>query len=172
MNYNIRRRERNDCKDISNVVTIAWNERYKGIVSDDYLNSLYENEEKRATSSFEGFNDNNNHQFVLEVNDKIVGFIYVGEADDDDYLNCGEIYALYIKKEYTGYGFGRELVEVGINELKDMGFNKMIIGCLDGNPSNLFYRHLGGEYVKTRVFEKLNLPENVYLFDLKDMDKS
>jgi hypothetical protein len=42
----------------------------------------------------------------------------------------------------------------------------MIIGCLDGNPSNEFYKHLGGKFVKTRLYEKLNIPENVYIFDI------
>ena len=46
-----------------------------------------------------------------------------------------------------------------------MGYNKMIIGCLEGNPSNEFYKHIGGKFIKKRVFEKLNLPENVYYFD-------
>lgn len=41
----------------------------------------------------------------------------------------------------------------------------MIIGCLDKNISNEFYKHLGGKYVKTRIFKRLNLPEKVYLFE-------
>jgi hypothetical protein len=46
-----------------------------------------------------------------------------------------------------------------------MGFNKMVIGCLDGNPSNDFYKHIGGKYIKQRIFERLQLPENVYYYD-------
>ena len=41
----------------------------------------------------------------------------------------------------------------------------MIIGCLVGNPSNAFYGHIGGKLIKQRIFEKLQLPENVYYFD-------
>ena len=41
----------------------------------------------------------------------------------------------------------------------------MIIACLKGNLSNEFYKHIGGKFVKTRIFEKLQLPENVYYFD-------
>jgi hypothetical protein len=42
-----------------------------------------------------------------------------------------------------------------------MGYTKMIIGCLNNNPSNNFYKHLGGKFIKTRIFKKLNLLENV-----------
>ena len=51
-------------------------------------------------------------------------------------------------------------------EFKKMGYDKMVIGCLDKNPSNEFYKHMGGKYVKTHIFEKLNLDENLYLFDI------
>ena len=52
-----------------------------------------------------------------------------------------------------------------IEELKSMGYDKMVIGCLVGNPSNKFYEHIGGKYIKQRIFEKLQLPENVYYYD-------
>lgn len=166
MKYNIRRRERKDCKDIARVVTKSWNETYKGIVSNEFLDDLYKNEESRAKNSFDNFNNNHNHQFVLEIDNKVVGFVNVGKSDDAEYLNCGEIYALYIEKEYQGNGFGKKLVKAGIDELKKLGFDKMIIGCLEANSSNAFYRHIGGRFVKTRIFEKLNMIENVYLFKL------
>ena len=56
-------------------------------------------------------------------------------------------------------------MKVGINELREIGCNKMLIGCLQGNPSNEFYKHIGGKFIKTRVFQKLNLIENVYFFE-------
>ena len=162
MNYIIRKRERKDCKDIAHVVTVAWNETYKGIVPDKFLDNLYLNEEKRAINSFNNFDEMNNHQFVLEIDNKIVGFVNVGITDDVSYKNCGEIYALYIVNGYKGYGYGKKLIDVGINELKKIGCDKMLIGCLRGNPSNEFYKHIGCKFIKTRFFQKLNLYENVY----------
>jgi len=55
MSYIIRKKERKDCKDIAQVVTVAWNETYKGIVPDEFLNNLYTNEEQRAIDSFNNF---------------------------------------------------------------------------------------------------------------------
>ena len=126
---------------------------------------MYKNEDERVKNSYEHFDERDNHQYVLEVDNKIVGFINVGSADNPDFDNCGEIYAVYIIKGYKGYGFGKKLIEYGIKELKDMGYNKMVIGCLDGNKSNEFYKHIGGKFIKTRMFEKLQLPENVYFFE-------
>ena len=68
-------------------------------------------------------------------------------------------------KDYKGHGYGRKLFDMAIKELKNMGFTKMIVGCLAANPTNEFYKHMGGKLIKQRVFEKLKLPENVYLFE-------
>ena len=46
-----------------------------------------------------------------------------------------------------------------------MGCNKMIIACLKGNPSNEFYKHIGGIRIKDGLYKRLQLPENVYYFD-------
>ena len=155
MNYIIRKKQREDCSAVAHVVTVAWNETYKGIVPDDFLNSLYENEEERAINSYNKFNEKDNHQYVLEVDNNVVGFVNVGLSDETDYDNCGEIHAVYIINGYKGYGFGKKLIETGINELKEMGYDKMIFGCLVGNTSNKFYEHIGGKYIKQRIFEKL-----------------
>lgn len=165
MNYIIRKKERKDCADVAHVVTVAWNETYKGIVPDDFLEGLYLNEEERAINSYNNFDENDNHQYVLEVDGKVIGFVNVGSTDEKEYDNCGELHAIYIINGYKDNGYGNKLIKVGIEELKKMGYNKMIIGCLEGNPSNEFYKHIGGEFIKKRVFKKLNLPENVYYFD-------
>ena len=41
----------------------------------------------------------------------------------------------------------------------------MIIACIKGNPSNEFYKHIGGVYVKDGLYERLQLPENIYYYD-------
>lgn len=42
----------------------------------------------------------------------------------------------------------------------------MIISCLKGNPSNEFYKHIGGKYIKDGLYKRFNLPENVYYFEI------
>ena len=166
MEYIIRRREKKDCLDIAHVVTIAWNETYKKIVPDYFLEELKNNEKERAQKSYENFDENDNNVFVLEVDGKIVGFVNFGLSNDKQFEKCGEIFALYIIKKYKGNGFGRKLVEEAVKELKSLGCNKMIIACLKGNPSNEFYKHIGGKYIKDGLYERLKLPENIYYYDI------
>lgn len=162
----IRKIKREDTKAISHVVTISWNETYKGIVPDAYLEELKHNEEERANNFYNKFDEKDDRYFVLEVDENVVGFVRYDKANDPDYDKCGEIIALYIINKYHGFGYGKMLVNRAIVELKKMGFNKMIISCLKGNPSNEFYKHIGGVYVKDGVYKRLNIKENVYLFNL------
>lgn len=165
MDYNIRKMKKRDCTDVAHVITIAWNETYKGIVPDEFLNNLYKTEDARAKNSMDKFNENKNHKYVLEINNEIVGFVDVCLSDEESYENCGEIKALYILGSHKGKGYGKKLINAGIKELKNMNCDKMIISCLCGNKSNEFYKHIGGKFIKTRTFKLLNLPENVYLFE-------
>lgn len=162
----IRKRKVEDCKSIANIVTISWNETYQDIVPKWFLDELKNNEEERAKKSYDEFDKNNNNQLVLEVDNKVVGFVNYGISEDEEYQNCGEIFALYIIAKCKGNGFGRKLVEEVKKEFKQQGINKMIIACLKGNPSNEFYKHIGGLYVKDGIYKRLNLPENIYYYDI------
>lgn len=166
MNYIIRKKELRDCKGVAHVVAVAWNETYKGLIPDWYLEELNNNEDERAERSRNNFDEKKNYQFVLEIDGEIVGFVKYGLAKEEELADCGEIIALYIIQKYKGNGLGRKLVEAAVKELKNMGCDKMIIACLKGNPTNEFYKHIGGKYLKDGVYEKLNLPENVYYFDI------
>ena len=163
-NILIRKANINDCSVITHIVTVSWNETYPGIVPDSFLKELKENEEERKKKMQESFLKDN--YLVLEVDNKVVGFARYEQADTKLFPNYGEIVALYLLSDYHGKGYGKRLVNVVIKELKQMGFKQMIIACLKGNPSNEFYKHIGGKYLQDGEYQRLHLKENIYLFDI------
>lgn len=167
MNVVIRKKNKEDCIYVQKIITKSWQDTYKGIVNDDFLNLLSENEEERIIASQNSFDENNNQELVLEINKKIVGFVKYGKANDDNYKGYGEINALYILNQFKGHGYGKLLVQEAVKKLILNGFDKMIIGCLDGNPSNDFYKHLGGKLDTIRTITRgdQDLVENVYVFE-------
>ena len=52
MKYTIRKEKKEDCMGISHVITVAWNETYKGILSDSFLEEIKTNEVKRGKIIF------------------------------------------------------------------------------------------------------------------------
>lgn len=166
MNYIIRKMNKEDCLAVCHVVTVAWNETYKGIVPDSELEKLYANEEERTEKWLNVFDREDAKTLVLEIDGEVVGFSHYDAANQDKFPGYGEIRALYIISRYHKYGFGRKLVDESKKEIKGLGFNKMIICCLKGNPSNEFYKHIGGKFIREGVYERLQLPENIYYYEI------
>lgn len=64
--------------------------------------------------------------------------------------------------------YQNKIIRKAISELKKMGYNKMVNGCLEENPSNEFYKHMGGKFIETNPFKVPNgqeLIENLYYYD-------
>ena len=47
MRWNVERSKKEDCMAIAEFITITWNETYRGIVNDAFLDDLKNTEEKR-----------------------------------------------------------------------------------------------------------------------------
>ena len=169
MNYSIEELNHDNVSDYVKVNAKAWQETYKGIVNDEFLELI--NTKEEINNSIEriqkSLNNSFDKSFLLKVDKIPVGVIRVCKSRDDNYQNIGEIRALYLLNVVKHQGFGKMLFEKAKEEIKKMGFNSMIVGCLSGNTNaNNFYKHMGGELVSSRDFNLPNqtLKENVYLF--------
>lgn len=163
----IRYYTKEDIAEYQKLVTKVWQETYPGIVNQDFLNELFQTEQQRIELNTMFYNETVKDKLLLEIDNKIVGFTHFGPTDDPLYPNTGEIFALYILKDYQGKGYGKKLIQASIKELIKQGFTSMIIGCISKNPSNEFYKHLGGIIKSQRPYPKTgdNLVENIYYFE-------
>ena len=91
------------------------------------------------------------------------------ESDKRGYENCGEVQILYLYTEEKGKGYGKALINKGFEVLKEKGYKKAVIGCLEGNPSNGFYKHMGWKLIRQDPWDILDehYTENIYEYDLK-----
>lgn len=167
MDYIIREKQLKDCEDWINVNVSSWNDNLKGVVSDKILELISSNKESRIKKEIENFKQDDNH-YVLEENQKIVGILKIKESDRDNFKGYGEVQMLYLLSCVKGKGYGRILINVAFSKLKEKGYDKVIIGCLDGNPSNEFYKHLGGKFIKKEdwiLFDEC-YKEKIYLYEI------
>lgn len=163
----IRYLTKEDIPSYQKLITIVWQETYPGIVNHFFLDNLTKTEQERIEYNTKIFNESEKDTLVLEINNNIVGFIRFGQSEDQNYPNTGEIFALYILSKYQKQGYGKQLVISAIKELLNNGYNNMVIGCISINPSNEFYKYLGGIKKSERPFLKTgdNLIENIYYFE-------
>ena len=146
-NMNIRKAVLSDAKGISKVHVDCWKTTYKNIISDQYLNKLtYASREQLWENNIP-----NGGVYVAENKEgEIVGFSSGGIERTGNYNGFeGELYALYILKDYQGNGIGKALVKPIIKEITELGLNSMLVLVLEDNISRLFYESLGGKKIAT-----------------------
>ena len=171
MNYTIEKLSVDNAHEYAYVNSRAWLESYKGIIDDEYLEKINTDVSiKTFTEKLKGYVVNDpDHFFLLRVEGKPAGVLCVRNPKYEDYQDCCELGAIYLLNEAKGKGYGKVLFKFAKEELKKMGYKKMVNGCIDGNPSNEFYKHMGGKLVKQIPFVVKNygqeLTENVYYYE-------
>lgn len=169
-NYVIEKMNENNALDYARVNALAWLQSYKDIVDEDYLKSINTEEKIQKTSEILKENlEDGSRRFLLKVNDEYVGILRVRKTKYSKYSECGELGALYLLDSVKGYGFGKVLFLKAVKELKEMKYNSMIVGCLQDNPANEFYKHMKGKLVNTNLLtlpNKQQIIENLYYYDI------
>jgi ribosomal protein S18 acetylase RimI-like enzyme len=164
----VRRAACYDMKAVAQVAVDAWNNAYKGILSEEYL--LRYDLEKR-TASFQIFfmemEKENSSFFVAEKDGSVIGFAMCGKARDDLEPFKGEVYAIYVHPQQQRSGAGRLLFNEAFSNLNSNGFSPSMLWVLKDNvPAGMFYEKLGGIPVaeKTEMFGETELIEIAYGF--------
>ena len=143
MSYLIRLANINDSDELSKLKQMVWNETYRGIYSDEKIDNYdYKNNSIKFLNII---NDPNVELYVVEDNNKLVGYMDCGipYRPYKDYKQ--EIGLLYLLKEYQRQGIGRELFNIGLNRIKEKGFNEFFISCNKYNiKAQEFYKKMGG----------------------------
>lgn len=134
-----------DVKGIAKVHVDSWKTTYSNIVPKEYLNNLnYESRERLWKENIPQGN-----VYVAE-NDagEIIGFSSGGKERTSQYPDyTGELYAIYILKEYQGNGIGKQLVKPIMEDLQKQSIFTMIVLVLEENSSRLFYEAIGGKKI-------------------------
>lgn len=123
---------------ISKVYEESWKYAYKGIVPQDYLDSIPEGQ---WASHIEQTGRKN---LVMVQDGMIIGTSGFGKSRMEEMNDFGEIISLYLLPEYMGKGYGRLLLQAAFSELKRMGFDKVFLWVLEQNQNaRHFYEKCG-----------------------------
>ena len=133
----IRYPSQNDLSAIGHVYCEGWKAAYRGIVPDDFLDRLTdENCSPRAVRS--------GGALVCERDGQIIGAASFGALRDSDDKQTGELYSIYVLPEYWSKGAGRALFDAACSALYKDGYARMFLWALAENKRALrFYRKMG-----------------------------
>ncbi len=149
-------------EEISNVYEQSWKFAYKGIIQQDYLDSI-------PNGQWCGALDNpDRYTLIMLDGDKIIGTSSYCKSRFEDFKDWGEIISIYFLPEYMGRSYGRDLFEQAVRELKAMGFKQIFLWVLEDNHrARCFYEKFGfknsGDYMDNIIGEK-NLRELQYVY--------
>ncbi|MDE5596432.1 MAG: GNAT family N-acetyltransferase, partial [Lachnospiraceae bacterium] len=143
-NYLIEKMDLHNIEHYARVNALAWLQSYKGIVNNDFLELINTEEEiQKAIINLKSNLQDGSRRFLLKEDNQYIGILRTRRTKYEKYSQCGELGALYLLGNVKGNGFGKILFEKALEELKDMGYKSMIVGCLAENPANGFYKHMG-----------------------------
>lgn len=162
----IRKAEEKDALGIAIVNAFTWMTQYRGLMSDRCLDYRVKNVANSVEKVKDRVKADDGYYVIIEEN-TVIGFCRFGNCVIDKYKECGQLYALYLLESFKGKGYGKELFNLAKTELKKQGFDKMIIGCLRGNPSIKFYEHMGAKQIDVIKFEYI---EEAYNEDILVLD--
>ena len=121
-----------DAMSVARVHVRGWQVGYKGLLPDEYLESL--KPEDRARRYNFGSTDLLVPQTLVAVEaGEICGFATTGPARDPDTKGCGEVLALYVDPERWACGIGTSLLGAARERLVDTGFRSAVLWVMVGN---------------------------------------
>lgn len=163
----------NDTNRIAEIIVSSWKTAYRGLINDNFLDNM--SIDLMITKWMENISKQNqdDHIYVYEENNKILGVIRFGKPSDINYSNYNaEIHVLYVDPNSKRHGIGSKLFYFATDYFIKNNLTNMIIWCLNNNtPSIKFYESLGGtvSYKKNNTVNKINLEEIGITYNLSQI---
>lgn len=158
-----------DAEAIAWVRVTCWQETYRGLLPDEYLDRL--SFESKLKIWQEALASQGNFVLLARHAGVIVGFISSGPVSSlPSYGADGEIYALYLLAGYHGQGIGSRLFRSAAKRWAGKGGKSLIVMFLDGNAkAAAFYNAHGGREVGQGAYEIAGKPFKDLAFRVDDL---
>lgn len=155
--FNIRLAKESDAETFGNIHVESWKAAYKDIIPDEYLSNM--NPNKRAQRLLQGLSNQTESQYyVADNNNTIIGNLIIGKYDGDD--NIGEVGAIYLLPDFWGKGYGKFMMDFALKELKNIGYNTIVLWVLEDNlRARRFYEKAG--FVPSGEKKKINIGKSL-----------
>jgi ribosomal protein S18 acetylase RimI-like enzyme len=150
-----------DAAVIARINIDAWRETYSGLIAQSTLNSMgYEEYLAKWLRILDPMNATDRFGFVAESDNKIVGYVSSGKTRGEDSIYEGELYALYLLKEYHGWGIGKALFLKAVEAMATNNISSFKLYVLKENAiGRSFYDRFAPEEITDAQFK---IDENIY----------
>jgi ribosomal protein S18 acetylase RimI-like enzyme len=125
----------------------SWRTSYAGILSAEVVASGTASRTERGWRHRLARTSGPSAVFAAEADGRLVGFASCGPGRDPLWPLEGEVYALYLLRDYQRRGLGRALLSECARHFVRQGVFGFYLWVLKANRARLFYEAVGGEAV-------------------------
>ena len=123
----------------------CWRDAYNGIIPEDYLDNMTVELNQRVERHKQSIENPNGCEFYCVICDnKMIGMLIFAKSQDEDKPDAGDVIAIYLLKEYWGKGYGKQMMDFAVAELRKSKYKEIIIWVLEENTRGIhFYEKYG-----------------------------
>lgn len=147
-----------DFQVLGNIHASSWKVAYRNIIPEEVLNNI--TAEKRGAYFRKALTEGWEQDAIIYEDGTPLVLICIGKARDIDLDNShGEIWGIYLLPEVWGKGIGSILIQWGIAELKNRGYEKISLWVLKDNVQAIkFYEKSGFTFDGTSKEINIGMP--------------
>jgi GNAT superfamily N-acetyltransferase len=131
-NYTIQPVNADETREACEVITQSWKSAYRGIIDQDYLDSL--------TSDLWLKEEAPGRFVALKLAERIIGVSCYGRSRIEEFPDDGELMSLYVLPKFIGAGYGHPLLKYAETALAQDGYTNLALNVFTDNTSAIrFY---------------------------------
>lgn len=144
--YSIRKARPGDEEQLAAVHIRCWQEAYRGILPQTFLDSLSNEQDQRYRMWINILSNPQRWAWVAEFENNIIGFSLFGPPRDPNRENFIELGAIYLLQKHQGKKIGFSLLRTGFEAMKNLGYERAYCWTLEQNPTRRFYEKTGATF--------------------------
>ena len=157
----IRRVKQGDEKTLAYIQTKSWKAAFEGIVPADLLEKC--TEISRAESMYSRLlSEEKGNGYILEINDQAHCIAYWDASREKDMFGYAEIICIHSLQDKWHHGYGSQMMKQILNDIKDAGFNKVMLWVFEENIRAINFYKKHGFSANGRSQEALGAIEVMY----------
>lgn len=142
MNVYVRKMKEADIHEVRWIYTLGWQNAFKGIVPQDYLDQMDLSEWAPPPEG----------AYVLTDGKKCLGTSSISKARDKSFNDWGEIISIYVLPELIGKGYGHILFEYVKDVLLEQGYKNIYLTVFEKNQrARSFYEKHGFVWIGEKL---------------------
>ncbi len=169
MGITIRKALPEDAYDYTVCLISCWQSAYKGIVPDEFLENMLKEKEQRVERYRKNLTDPGECEYYCVMySERMIGFLIINKSFNKDKSGIGGIWAVYLIEEFRGKGYGEEMLNFAINELKRAEQKEIFLWVFEeNNRARRFYEKHSFSFDGTKREVKYGKPlvELRYVFN-------